>query len=202
MDWMHNLRSTATLSSMNAQPVGPYILCCIYQLADHFPRKDVGKFWHSIWCHQSTTTSCFQPPSMTPGTTAPVSPPSPTATATHHHHWPPTTTAHNQQQNNQWWCGKSQATTTTSTTPNDKEHLKTNTNDPTHKWWPSPMNGHMWQWAKVRQLTSPPLPSNMKSRCHVAVSNVAGTTITWHNNRQCQGCPTTTQPGHAATTCS
>jgi len=28
-----------------------------------------------------------------------------------------------------------------------------------------------------------------------------GTTMTWHNDRWRQGCPTTTQPGHAVTTC-
>jgi len=136
-----------------------YILCCIYQLDYCFPRKDVRKFRCSIWHHQSTTTSCFQPPSMTPGTTTPASPPSPTATAAHCRHQPPTTTADNQQQNNQQRCGNatSQATTTTSTTRDDKQHLKMNTNDPTtHKRQPAPTNGHKWWRAEVKQPTSPP----------------------------------------------
>ena len=80
----HTIQHECSTSWTMKAYLGRYILCCIYQLANRFPRKDVGKFRHSIWHHQSTTTSCFQPPSMTPPSTTPVttppaSPPSPTA---------------------------------------------------------------------------------------------------------------------------
>jgi len=68
----HTIQHECSTSWTMKAYLGRYILCCIYQLADRFPRKDVGKFRRSIWHHQSTTTSCFQPPSMTPPSTTPV----------------------------------------------------------------------------------------------------------------------------------
>jgi len=163
MNQTHDLRTTATLSIMNAQPVEPQRLtyiCIFYAVYTNW----LIAFLERMLANSDTQFGIINhqqhPPSMTPSATTPASPPSPTATATHCCHQPPTTTAHNQQWNNQWWHGNatSQATMTTSTTPDDEEHLKMNTNDPTaHKRWPAPMNGHRRWWAKVRQLTSPPI---------------------------------------------
>jgi len=127
-----------------------YILCSIYQMADCFPRKDVSKFRHSIWHHQSTTTSCFQPPSTTPVTTTPWVTTIPNS---HCCHRLPTTMAHNQQWNNQQQCGNTTSWATTQpqmtkntqkwtqmTPPltNDGQHLQMDTSNDELRWDSSP----------------------------------------------------------------
>jgi len=123
--------------------LGRYILCSIYQLADRFPRKDVGKFRRSIWRHQSTTTSCSQPPSMTPPSTMPVttpsvSPPSPTACrsllpSTAYNHGTQLTT----EQPMATWQRH-----VTSHNDHQRNPRRRRTPENKHKRWPAPTNGH------------------------------------------------------------
>jgi len=156
MNWTHDFRSTATLSSMNPQPLGPQrliyvdIFYAVYTnwviaFLERMSANSDAQF--GIINQQHPLAFNHHPQHLAP-------PP------LHHYHpqqplLPLTAYNHSTQPTMEWPMAMWQCHIMSH---NNHQHNQRQRRMPEneHKWWPALTNGHKRWWAKVRQLTSPP----------------------------------------------